>query len=78
MSLRYGRIIGERRGWKRTIKLGSETTSIYLDDAAWERLQQLRVKLGKSTREIVTLARMSPGDSLSDQVRAFLTQKADQ
>lgn len=73
MRWRSDRIIGERRGIKRTIKLGrGDTTSVYLDDVTWERLRLARTSLGKSTREIVMLAKQFPGESLSDQLRTFL------
>lgn len=73
MSWRSDRVIGERRGLKRTIKLGSgETTSVYLDDRTWSKFQKLRVALGRSARELLVDIRHSSGSTLSEQVRSFI------
>lgn len=73
MNWRSDRVYGERRGTKRTIKLGTGvTTSVYLDDATWQRFQLARIVSGKSAREFVVLAEQIPGYNLSDKIRNLL------
>ncbi|UVO33935.1 hypothetical protein KUL72_20695 [Bradyrhizobium arachidis] len=70
---RSDRVYGERRGTKRTIKLGGGvTTSVYLDDPTWERFKRERIVSGKSARELVVLAEQMPGYNLSDKIRNLL------
>jgi hypothetical protein len=73
MNWRSDRVYGERRGTKRTIKLGGGvTTSVYLDDETWRRFQRARIASGKSAREFVLIAEQTPGHNLSDKIRNLL------
>lgn len=62
---------------KRSIRVAGHATSVSLEQAFWERLQDLAAERGMSINEIITDIDRRRTGNLSSAIRLFVLEKVD-